>query len=113
MNPYPAHGGIQRLWRDYRNTGTAYPYIAMERAMPYRMAGKSGTAQVVGMSEDFDNDARCLNYIVTMPSLFLAAPVGKSPGALAVFVEHGEGGSSVAGHIAREVIDAYLLETVA
>ena len=30
--------------------------------------------------------------------------------ALAVFVEHGEGGSGVAGPIAKTIMDAYLLD---
>jgi penicillin-binding protein 2 len=94
----------------YRNTGTAYPYIAMERAMPYRMAGKSGTAQVVGMPEDFDNDAEVPEQYRDHALFISFAPVENPQIALAVFVEHGEGGSSVAGPIAREVIDAYLLE---
>jgi len=94
----------------FRNTGTAYPYIAMEKAMPYRMAGKSGTAQVVGMADDFDNDAEVAERFRDHALFISFAPVENPQIALAVFVEHGEGGSSVAGPIAREIIDAYLLE---
>lgn len=94
----------------YRETGTAYPYIAMNKALPYRMAGKSGTAQVVGMAEDFDNDAEVVEKFRDHALFISFAPVDNPQIALAVFIEHGEGGSSIAGPIAREIIDAYLLE---
>ncbi|MDT8398247.1 MAG: penicillin-binding protein 2 [Pseudomonadales bacterium] len=94
----------------YRNTGTAYPYIAMKKALPYRMAGKSGTAQVVGMAADFDKKAEVPEQFRDHALFISFAPVDDPQIALAVFVEHGEGGSGVAGPIARQVIDAYLLE---
>ena len=44
------HRPYSDVFRDY---GTAYESIAMQdRAMPYTMAGKSGTAQVVGISQE-------------------------------------------------------------
>lgn len=94
----------------YRNTGTAYPYIAMNDPLPYRMAGKSGTAQVVGMPADFDNDAEVAEQYRDHALFISFAPVDNPQIAVAVFIEHGEGGSSVAGPIARQVLDAYLLE---
>jgi penicillin-binding protein 2 len=94
----------------YRNTGTAYPYIAMQKALPYRMAGKSGTAQVVGMAADFDNDAEVAEKFRDHALFISFAPVDNPQIALAVFIEHGEGGSSIAGPISREIIDSYLLE---
>ncbi len=94
----------------FRNTGSAYYYIAREGNMPYHMAGKSGTAQVVGMAEGFDNNAE-IEERFRDHALFIAfAPVENPQIALAVFVEHGEGGSSVAGPIAKELLDAYLLD---
>jgi cell division protein FtsI/penicillin-binding protein 2 len=94
----------------YRNTGTAYAYIAMNEALEYRMAGKSGTAQVVGMAEDFDNNAEVAEKFRDHALFISFAPVENPQIALAVFIEHGVGGSSIAGPIAREIIDAYLLE---
>jgi len=94
----------------YRETGTAYPYIAMKNPLPYRMAGKSGTAQVVGMPENFDNDAEVPEQYRDHALFISFAPVDAPKIAVAVFIEHGEGGSSVAGPIARKVLDAYLLE---
>jgi penicillin-binding protein 2 len=44
-------------------------------------------------------------------ALFIAfAPVENPKIAVAVFVQHGEGGSGVAGPIARQILDAYLVE---
>jgi penicillin-binding protein 2 len=41
---------------------------------------------------------------------FDASPVSRI--AVAVFVENGEGGSSVGGPLAREVLDAYMLPLI-
>jgi penicillin-binding protein 2 len=96
----------------YRNNGTAYPYVIDVGPMPYRMAGKSGTAQVVGMSADFTkSDKAGMAEAHRDHALFISfAPVDDPKIAVAVFVEHGEGGSGVAGPIARKIIDAYLME---
>ena len=93
----------------YRNNGTAYPYIAMLDKMPYHMAGKSGTAQIVGMATDFDNDAEVPEQYRDHALFISFAPVENPTIALAVFVEHGVGGSGVAGPIAKTIMDAYLL----
>lgn len=93
----------------YRNTGTAYPYIAMKDPPLYRMGGKSGTAQVIGMPADFQK-GNVLPEQYRDHALFIAfAPVENPKIAVAVFVENGEGGSGVAGPIARQILDAYLL----
>ncbi len=94
----------------YRNTGTAYPYIAANNPLAYTMAGKSGTAQVKSMPADFKkSDLVPEEYRDN--ALFIAfAPVEDPKIAVAVFVEHGESGSSIAGPIARQIIDAYLLD---
>ncbi len=93
----------------YRNNGTAYSYIAMNNPLAYRMGGKSGTAQVVNIGAGFDGDA-AVEEQFRDHALFIAfAPVEAPKIAVAVFVEHGEGGSGVAGPIARKILDAYLL----
>ncbi len=94
----------------YRNNGTAYPYIAMLERMPYHMAGKSGTAQIIGMAADFDNDLEVPEQFRDHALFISFAPVENPTIALAVFVEHGEGGSGVAGPIAKTIMDAYLLD---
>lgn len=107
----------EEVFRDY---GTAYAAIALEdRDMPYRMAGKSGTAQVVGISQDVlkseDIDVAALHKD---HGLFVAFAPAENPHiapqiAVAVFVENGEHGSSVAGPVAKQVIDSYLLDILA
>jgi penicillin-binding protein 2 len=69
------------------------------------VAGKTGTAQVVAMKEDRKGPA---GYRFQDHALFVAfAPVNKPEIAVAVVVEHGGHGGSVAAPVARKVIDAY------
>lgn len=95
----------------YRDNGTAYSYIGRTNPPPYRMAGKSGTAQVANMAADFDKKNTAVPEELVDHALFIAfAPVEDPKIAVAVFVENGKGGSGVAGPIARQILDAYLLE---
>ena len=95
----------------YRNNGTAYSYIGMKDAPPYRMAGKSGTAQVVAMARDFDKKTAEVPELERDHALFIAfAPADDPKIAIAVFIENGKSGSGLAGPIARQVIDAWLLQ---
>lgn len=76
----------------------------------YEIAGKTGTAQVVGIKQDAVYDAEKLAEIHRDHALFTAfAPVDDPKIAIAVIVENGGGGSSTAAPIARKVLDAYLL----
>lgn len=95
---------------EYRTYGTAYPYIAAKNPMKYRMAGKSGTAQVIAIPDGYDRADEVPEKYREHAWFISFAPVGNPKIALAVFVEHGEGGSSVAGPIARNILDSYLLE---
>ncbi|MGQ0579190.1 MAG: penicillin-binding protein 2 [Betaproteobacteria bacterium] len=75
----------------------------------YLFAGKTGTAQVIGMKgQKYDEDrvqARHRDH-----ALFIGyAPANDPRIALAVLVENGGHGSSTAAPIARQVIDFYLL----
>lgn len=80
------------------------------RGAEYRIAGKTGTAQVVGIAQDAEYDAEALAERHRDHALFIAfAPVEDPKIALAVVVENGGGGSSTAAPIAREVMDAWLL----
>ncbi|MGA0806996.1 MAG: penicillin-binding protein 2 [Pseudohongiellaceae bacterium] len=95
----------------YRDNGTAYSYIGGSANPPlYQMAGKSGTAQVVNMAADHDNNAEVPEQFRDHALFISFAPADDPKIALAVFVEHGEGGSDVAGPIARRIIDAWLLD---
>lgn len=109
---------VHRPYSDtFRDYGTAYEPIAMaDRDMAYTMAGKSGTAQVVGISQDVlsseDIDVSALNrdhalFVSFAPAMHKSI---EPQIAIAVFVENGEHGSSIAGPIAKAVTDTYLLE---
>ena len=93
----------------YLRNGVAWAYIG--RDIDYRMAGKSGTAQVVGIPQGEEYDEELLDEYHRKHAWFMAfAPADDPVIALAAFVENGGGGSSVAGPVVREVVDAYLLE---
>jgi penicillin-binding protein 2 len=94
----------------YRNTGTAYSYLVRNNPIAYRMAGKSGTAQVVNMAPSFDNNAEVPEQYRDHALFIAFAPVEDPKIAVAVFLEHGVGGSGVAGPVARKILDAYLTE---
>jgi len=78
---------------------------------PYRIAGKTGTAQVYGLKEEEEYDAEAIEEKLRDHALFIAfAPVEAPTIVVAVIVEHGGGGGSVAAPIARTILDAYLQE---
>ena len=99
---------VHRGNQGYGNNGTAWAHIG--RGIPYRMAGKSGTAQVVEVPQGQVYDEEELDEYHRKHAWFIAfAPADAPQIAVAVLVENGGGGSSVAGPVVREVIDAYLL----
>ena len=76
---------------------------------PYQMAGKTGTAQVVGMKAGEKYDEKRIKERHRDHALFVAyAPAEDPKIALAVLVENGGGGSSTAAPIARRVFDYHL-----
>jgi penicillin-binding protein 2 len=76
---------------------------------PYRIAGKTGTAQVFGLKQEEEYDAEAIEEKLRDHALFIAfAPVEDPEIVVAVIVEHGGGGGSVAAPIARTILDAYL-----
>ena len=96
----------------FRGNGTAWAYIG--QSIGYRMAGKSGTAQVVEIRQGEEYNEEELSEFRRKHAWFMAfAPVEDPQIALAVLVENGGGGSSVAAPVAKEVIDAYLGPSVA
>ena len=91
----------------FRGNGTAWAYIGQD--INYRMAGKSGTAQVVEIKQGEEYSEAELEESKKNHAWFIAfAPVQRPKIAIAVLVENGGGGSSVAGPVARKVIDSYL-----
>ncbi len=102
------HRGNRGFKDGFGQNGTAWAYIG--RDIDYRMAGKSGTAQVVEIKQGEEYDEEQLDEFKRKHAWFIAfAPADDPLIALAVLVENGGGGSSVAAPVAREVIDYYLL----
>jgi len=78
---------------------------------PYRIAGKTGTSQVLGLGEDEEYVHEDTAYHLRDHALFVAyAPADDPEIVVAVLVEHGGGGGSVAAPVAGKVMDYYLLE---
>ncbi len=103
---------VHRGNKGFRQNGVAWAHIG--RDISYRMAGKSGTAQVVEIKQGEEYDAEELDEYNRKHAWFTAfAPADDPAIAVAVLVENGGGGSSVAGPVAREVLDAYLLPQLA
>src|SRR5690606_1954742 len=86
--------------------GTAHRSIGMNTS--YRMAGKTGTAQVVGIAQGAEYDSESLTESNRDHALFIGfAPVDEPKIAVAVIVENGEK-SSEAAKITRKVFDTYM-----
>lgn len=100
---------VSRGNKGYGENGTAWAYIG--RNLPYSMAGKSGTAQVVGIAQGQEYDGKELPKRDRKNAWFIAfAPVKNPVIAVCALVENGGGGSEVAAPIVRKVIDHYLLD---
>jgi penicillin-binding protein 2 len=83
---------------------------AAARGASYRMAGKSGTAQVFSLAQNQKYDASRIGERLRDHAWFVAfAPADAPKLAIAVLVENGGHGGSAAAPIARRVFDAYLL----
>ncbi|WP_457808180.1 penicillin-binding protein 2 [Kushneria sp. EE4] len=86
---------------------------ASGRNLQYRMAGKSGTAQVFTLGQKEKYNAAELEERLHDHALFTAyGPVDDPKIALAVIIENGGGGSKVAAPIAREMLDAWILPSM-
>ncbi len=100
---------VHRGNQGFDQNGTAWAYIGLD--IPYTMAGKSGTAQVIEAAregEEIDDEER--DEYERNHALFIGfAPLQNPEIAVAVIVENGGGGSKVAAPVARAVIDAKLL----
>jgi len=90
--------------------GTAYAAFV---GTSYKTAGKTGTAQVVGIGQNEKYDERRIEERHRDHSLFISfapAEAGAVPKiALALIVENGGWGALAAAPIARQVMDYYLL----
>src|SRR5690606_22731809 len=80
------------------------PWVGAE----YGAAGKTGTAQVLGIVQDASYDENEIDERHRDHGLFIADAPAEAPRiAVAVVVENGGGGSSAAAPVARKILDAY------
>jgi penicillin-binding protein 2 len=78
------------------------------RGTAYRLAGKTGTAQVFSLGQDEEYDEENLEDRLRDHGLFLAYAPAEAPSiSLAVVVENRGGGSRTAAPIARQILDVY------
>jgi penicillin-binding protein 2 len=78
---------------------------------PYKIAGKTGTAQVFGIKQDEEYDETKIRKKLQDHALFIGfAPVENPQIAVAAIVEHGGHGGSVASPIVRKVMDGFIFE---
>ena len=97
-------GAMEGVMSDPRGTGRGAAIDA-----PWRIAGKSGTAQVFTVAQNETYNADELAERMRDHALFIAfAPADDPRVAVAVIVENGGSGSGVAAPIARKVMDSYL-----
>ncbi len=90
----------------HADNGTAR---ASGRGLSYQIAGKTGTAQVINYGTEYLETENIVEHLRDH-SLFIAfAPADKPIIALAVIVENGGHGSTVAAPMARRLLDSYLL----
>ena len=86
--------------------GTAYKVFG---DAPYESAGKTGTAQVVGIAEDGKYDKDKIHERLRDNAIFVGyAPFDKPEIAISVAIENAGHGGSSAAPIAREIFDIYL-----
>ncbi len=79
------------------------------RDLGYRMAGKTGTAQVFSLAQDQEYDEDEIERRLRDHALFNCfAPLDNPRIAVAVIVENGGSGGAVAAPMARTVVDAFL-----
>ena len=88
-------------------TGTAY---MAGRGAQYKIAGKTGTAQVFTIKQTENTRAKIADERRRDHAWFIAyAPADDPKVAISVLVENGGFGAAAAAPIARKVLDAYLL----
>jgi penicillin-binding protein 2 len=78
------------------------------RGAPYRVAGKTGTAQVFSIAQEEEYEEEEVDERLRDHGLFIAfAPVENPEIAIAVVVENGGGGARAAAPVARAALDAF------
>ena len=84
---------------------------AMGFGLPYRIAGKTGTSQLISILEDDEADQVNIPNNLVDHALFVAfAPADNPRIVVAIVVENGGSGSKAAAPIARKIFDYYLID---
>ncbi|MFB4392010.1 MULTISPECIES: penicillin-binding protein 2 [unclassified Pseudomonas] len=98
--------GMEQVMHNARGTARK-----ATNGVQYRIAGKSGTAQVVAIKQGEKYDRNKLQERHRDHALFVAfAPADDPKIVVSVMVENGESGSGVAAPVVRQVMDAWLLD---
>ncbi|WP_084380158.1 penicillin-binding protein 2 [Pseudomonas mucidolens] len=98
--------GMQRVMHDPRGIARAAAAGAQ-----YRIAGKSGTAQVVAIKQGERYNRLKTSERNRDNALFVGfAPAEHPQIVISVMIENGEAGGRVAGPVVREIMDAWLLD---
>jgi penicillin-binding protein 2 len=91
-------------------TGPGGTAAAATAGSPYKIAGKTGSAQVFTIGQNEKYNEKQVSERLLDHALFISfAPAEDPKLAVAVFVENGKHGGSTAAPIARKIFDAYLL----
>ncbi|KJZ44203.1 MULTISPECIES: penicillin-binding protein 2 [Pseudomonas] len=98
--------GMQQVMHGARGTARKASIGAQ-----YRIAGKSGTAQVVAIKQGEKYDRSKVQERHRDHALFVGfAPADDPQIVVSVMVENGESGSGVAAPVVRQIMDAWLLD---
>ncbi|NBF12658.1 penicillin-binding protein 2 [Pseudomonas sp. Fl4BN1] len=98
--------GMQRVMHNPRGVGRG-----AAKGAQYRIAGKSGTAQVVAIKQGERYNRNKTHERHRDNALFVGFAPAEHPAiVVAVMIENGEAGARVAGPVVRKVMDAWLLD---
>jgi len=96
-------GAMEQVIHSIKGTGHK-----ISKGLDYRIAGKTGTAQVVAIGHEKTYDPESLKEEHLDHALFIGFAPAEAPKiAIAVVIENGGGGGAVAAPIARVVFDRY------
>ncbi len=97
------HAAMRDVVHDIK--GTAHP---LGRKLRYKIAGKTGTAQVVGIAQGEEYDSESLAQALRDHTLFVGfAPLEKPEVAVAVIVENGEKHGATTFPVVKAAFDEY------
>ena len=84
---------------------------SISHGLKYKIAGKTGTAQVIGIAQDAEYDANAIIERQRDHALFSGfAPIDNPKVVVSVIIENAGGGSRYAAPIARQIFDWVILD---